>query len=77
MCHLLLERRSKQSITILFVIIYFIAIIYLLLTTLAFWVMKNKMFLSKIKESPPIMRDKSSLNRNISSAALYLFDKVS
>ena len=36
MCHLILERRPNQSRTVLFVIIYFIAIIYLLLTTLAF-----------------------------------------
>ena len=34
-------------------------------------------FLPLFKESLPIMRDKSSLNRNINSAPLYLFDKVS
>ena len=37
---------------------------------------ENKKFLSKITESLLIMRDKSSLNRNISIAPLYLFDKV-
>ena len=37
---------------------------------------ENKKFLLKIKESLLIMRDKPSLNRNISSAPLYLFDKV-
>ena len=37
---------------------------------------ENKKFLLKIKESLLIVRDKSSLNRNISSAPLYLFDKV-
>ena len=31
----------------------------------------------EIKESLLIMRDKPSLNRNINSAPLYLFDKVS
>ena len=38
---------------------------------------ENKKFLLEIKESLLIMRDKSSLNRNISSTPLYLFDKVS
>ena len=38
---------------------------------------ENKKFLLEIKESLLIMRDKPSLNRNISSAPLYLFDKVS
>ena len=38
---------------------------------------KNKKYLLEIKESLLIMRDKPSLNRNINSALLYLFDKVS
>ena len=38
---------------------------------------ENKKFLLEIKESLRIMRDKPMLNRNISSAPLYLFDKVS
>ena len=38
---------------------------------------ENKTFLLEIKESLLLMRDKPSLNRNISSAPLYLFDKVS
>ena len=38
---------------------------------------ENKKYLLEIKESLLIMRDKSSLNRNINSAPLYLFDKVS
>ena len=38
---------------------------------------ENKKYLLEIKESLPIMRDKPSLNRNINSAPLYLFDKVS
>ena len=38
---------------------------------------ENKMFLLETKESLLIMRDKPSLNRNINSAPLYLFDKVS
>ena len=37
----------------------------------------NKKYLLEIKESLLIMRDKPSLNRNINSAPLYLFDKVS
>ena len=37
----------------------------------------NKKILLEIKESLLIMRDKPSLNRNISSAPLYPFDKVS
>ena len=37
---------------------------------------ENKKFLLEIKESLLIMRDKPSLHRNISSAPLYLFDKV-
>ena len=36
----------------------------------------NKKFLLEFKESLPITRDKHSLNRNIRSAPLYLFDKV-
>ena len=36
---------------------------------------KNKKFLLELKESL-LMRDKPSLNRNIRSASLYLFDKV-
>ena len=38
---------------------------------------ENRKLLLQIKESRLIMRDKRSLNRNISSAPLYLFDKVS
>ena len=38
---------------------------------------ENKKYLLEIKESLLIMRDKLSLNRNINSAPLYLFDKVS
>ena len=38
---------------------------------------ENKKYLLEIKESLPIMRDRSSLNRNINYAPLYLFDKVS
>ena len=38
---------------------------------------ENKKFLFEIKESLLIVRDKPSLNRNISSAPLYLFDEVS
>ena len=37
---------------------------------------ENKKFLLELKESLLIMRDKSSLNRNIRSAPLCLFDKV-
>ena len=37
---------------------------------------ENKKFLLELKESLQIMRDKPSLNRNIRSAPLYLFDKV-
>ena len=38
---------------------------------------ENKKYLLETKESLVIMRDKSSLNRNINSASSYLFDKVS
>ena len=38
---------------------------------------ESKKYLLEIKESLLIMRDKPSLNRNINSAHLYLFDKVS
>ena len=38
---------------------------------------ENKKYLLEIKESLLIRRDKPSLNRNINSAPLYLFDKVS
>ena len=38
---------------------------------------ENKKYLLEIKETLLIMRDKPSLNRNINSAPLYLFDKVS
>ena len=37
---------------------------------------ENKKFLLELKESLLIMRDKLSLNRNIRSAPLYLFDKI-
>ena len=37
---------------------------------------ENKKFLLELKESLLIMRDKPSLNRNIKSAPLYLFDKA-
>ena len=36
---------------------------------------EDKKFLLDLKESPLIMRDKPSLNRNITSATLYLFDR--
>ena len=38
---------------------------------------QHKKYLLEIKESLLIMRDKLSLNSNINSAPLYLFDKVS
>ena len=37
---------------------------------------ENKKFLLELKDSLLIMTDKSFLNRNIISAALYLFDRV-
>ena len=37
---------------------------------------ENKKLLLELKESLLIMRDKPSLNKNIISAPLYLFDKV-
>ena len=37
---------------------------------------ENKKVLLKLKESLLKMRDKPSLNRNIKSAPLYLFDKA-
>ena len=37
---------------------------------------ENEKFLLELKESLLIMRDKPSLNRNITSAPLYLFDKA-
>ena len=37
---------------------------------------ENKKYLLEIKESLLIMRDKPSLNRNINSAPLYLFDNL-
>ena len=37
---------------------------------------ENKKFLLELKESLLIMRDQASLNRNIRSAPLNLFDKV-
>ena len=38
---------------------------------------ENKKYLLEIKENLLVMRDEPSLNRNINSALLYLFDKVS
>ena len=38
---------------------------------------ENRKYFLKIKENLLIMRGKPSLNRNINSASLYLFDKVS
>ena len=38
---------------------------------------ENKKYLLEMKESLLIMRDKPSLNRDINSTPLYLFDKVS
>ena len=38
---------------------------------------EHKKYLMEIKEGLLIMRDKPSLNRNIKSAPLHLFDKVS
>ena len=37
---------------------------------------KNRKFILELKESLPTMRDKPSLNINIRSAPLYLFDRV-
>ena len=37
---------------------------------------ENKKFLLELKESLLIMRDKPSLNKNITSAPLYLVDKT-
>ena len=37
---------------------------------------ENKKFSLELKESLLIMRDKPSLNRNITSVPLYLFDKT-
>ena len=37
---------------------------------------ENKKFVLELKESLLIMRDKLSLNRNIRSVPLYLFDRV-
>ena len=37
---------------------------------------ENKKFLLELKESLLIMRDKPSLNKNITSALLYLFGKA-
>ena len=37
---------------------------------------ENKKFLLELKESLLIMRDKPSLNRNITSGPFYLFDKA-
>ena len=37
---------------------------------------KKKKFLLELKESLLIMRDKPSLNRNLTSATLYLFDRA-
>ena len=37
---------------------------------------ENKKFLLELKESLLIMRAKPSLNRNVTSAPLYLFDKA-
>ena len=64
-CQLLLERRSNRQITVLFVIIYSTEIFSPLFP-----------FISslQIKESLLIMIDKPSLNRNINSALLDLFD---
>ena len=38
---------------------------------------ENKKYLLEIKENLLMMKDKSSLNRNIISVLFYLFDKVS
>ena len=37
---------------------------------------QNKRFLLELKDSLLIMRDKPSLNRNITSAPLYIFDRA-
>ena len=37
---------------------------------------ENKKFLLELKESLLLMRDKPTLNRNIISAPLYLYDKA-
>ena len=67
----------KSTNKVLFVIIYFIAIIYLSFDNFSILGHENKNFLLEIKESFIIMTDKPSLNRNTSSTPLYLFDKVS
>ena len=36
---------------------------------------KNKMYLLEVEESLPIMRNKPTLNKNVSFASLYLCDK--
>ena len=66
-CQLFLERRSNRQITVLFVIIYSTEIFSPLLTYSVFSSLQ-------IKESLLIMIDKTSLNRNINSALLDLFD---
>ena len=43
----------------------------------SFLVHENKKFLLEIKEGHLIMRDESSLNRNIISSPFYPFDKIS
>ena len=72
--HLLLKRKSNHQITVLFVITYSTVIFYPRLT--ASEQKESKKYLMWILESLLIIRDKSSLSRNINSAPSCLFDKV-
>ena len=77
MCHLLLEKKVKPSNSS--------AISDHLLhcnfshsfDNFSILAHENKKYLLEITESLIIMRDRPSLNRNITYASLYLFDKVS
>ena len=69
LCQLSLERRSSQSITVLLMIILLHC--NYLTSFDNFLAHENEKFLSEIKESFVIMRDKPSLNRNISSAPIW------
>ena len=69
LCHLSLERRSSQSITVLLMIILLHC--NYLTSFDNFLAHENEKCLSEIKESFLILRDKPSLNRNISSAPIW------
>ena len=84
------KKRSNHQLTVLFVIIYalwFFKLFYnfsvlahekkYLLFVFIYLFIYLSIYLLEIKESLLIMRNKPSLNRNINSAPLYLFDKVS